>query len=323
VVASTPPGPQPLVSVITPVYNGAPYIAQCIESVLAQTYPRFEYIVMDNCSTDGTAEIVRRYAAQDDRIALHTPGEFLDADPNANRAARQISTDSAYVKFVHADDWLFRECLERMVGLAVRHPSAGVVSAYRLEETRVTLDGLPPELELVPGRDAARSALLGRPWGYLFGSPTATLLRADLVRSRETLYPEDNPLQSDWEVCYQLLAESDFGFVHQVLTFTRRHNEALSTQFWRAGAELPGQIRLLQKYGPGYLSRSEYERRLAVLLYEYAWFLTRNAAQLRKREFRRLQADELRRIHARIAADEIARGVAHQVVRLARRARGA
>ena len=52
----------PLVSVITPVYNGAEYIAECVESVLAQTYKNFEYIVVDNCSKDATVEIVRRYA---------------------------------------------------------------------------------------------------------------------------------------------------------------------------------------------------------------------------------------------------------------------
>ena len=52
---------RPLVSVVTPFYNTAPYLAQCIESVLTQTYPHFEYILMDNCGTDGSGEIAESY----------------------------------------------------------------------------------------------------------------------------------------------------------------------------------------------------------------------------------------------------------------------
>ena len=307
----------PLVSVVTPVYNTAKYVAQCVESVLGQTYADFEYVVVDNCSTDGTTEILREYAERDGRIRLFTPEEFVGADPNANRAAREISAESRYVKFVHGDDWLFPECLERMVAVAEQHPSVGVVGAYRLEGDRVTLDGLPPSLTFVPGREVCRSALLGKPWGYLFGSPTSTMLRADLVRARPELYPLDNPLQSDWEVCYQLLGESEFGFVHQVLTYTRRHNEADSTRYWRAGAELPGQVRLLLKYGPRYLTPAEYERRLSVLLVRYAGFLASRASRLRDAEFRRYQAEELERIRSGLEAGQVLRGIGRELAYLA------
>jgi len=51
----------PLVSIVTPVYNGEPYLAECIESVLAQTYPNWEYIIQNNCSTDRTLEIASEY----------------------------------------------------------------------------------------------------------------------------------------------------------------------------------------------------------------------------------------------------------------------
>ena len=58
----------PLVSVLTPVYNCEKYLRTCIESVLAQTYTNWEYVIVNNCSTDGTLAIAQEYAAADSRI---------------------------------------------------------------------------------------------------------------------------------------------------------------------------------------------------------------------------------------------------------------
>src|SRR5580658_10502272 len=58
---------QPLVSVITAIFNGQPYVAGCLDSVIAQDYPNIEHIVMDGESNDGTVEVLRSY---DDRIAF-------------------------------------------------------------------------------------------------------------------------------------------------------------------------------------------------------------------------------------------------------------
>src|SRR5206468_9138726 len=76
----------PLVSIVTPFFNTAPYLAECIESVLAQSFTQFEYILMDNCSTDGSAQIAARYASRDARIRLIRCSEFLSQLANYNRA---------------------------------------------------------------------------------------------------------------------------------------------------------------------------------------------------------------------------------------------
>ena len=125
---------QPLVSVVTPVYNGEKYIAECIESVLRQTYENWEYVVVNNCGTDRTLEIANAYAKKDPRIRVHNNSEFLKIIPNWNHALRQISPESKYCKIVHADDWLFPECIERMVAVSEQHPCpAGEVPGPRLE----------------------------------------------------------------------------------------------------------------------------------------------------------------------------------------------
>src|SRR5215510_4357832 len=91
---SAAPEPRPLVSVLTPFYNTAAYLSECIESVLKQTYTEFEYILADNCSTDGSAEIADNYARQDSRIRLIRYSDFVAQLPNYNRALREISKSS-------------------------------------------------------------------------------------------------------------------------------------------------------------------------------------------------------------------------------------
>src|SRR5512146_3249684 len=108
-------GPEPLVSVVTPVFNGEKYLRECVDSVLAQTYTNWHYVIVNNCSTDRTLEIAQEYAARDSRIRVVNNREFVGVDANHNNAFREISPDSKYCKVVAADDWIFPECLERMV----------------------------------------------------------------------------------------------------------------------------------------------------------------------------------------------------------------
>src|SRR6266487_1539553 len=91
---------QPLVTVLTPVYNGARYLTDCVESVLAQTYQNWEYVIVDNRSTDHSLEIAQRYAKQDSRIRIHSNEDFVDVISSHNIAFRQVSANSRYCKVV-------------------------------------------------------------------------------------------------------------------------------------------------------------------------------------------------------------------------------
>jgi glycosyltransferase involved in cell wall biosynthesis len=108
----------PLVTVLTPVYNGADFLAECIESVLKQTYDNFEYIIVNNCSTDRTLEIAQEYAARDSRIRVHNNEQFVAVIANHNIAFNLMSPKARYSKMVSGDDYLFPDCLERMVEFA-------------------------------------------------------------------------------------------------------------------------------------------------------------------------------------------------------------
>jgi glycosyltransferase involved in cell wall biosynthesis len=259
---------EPLVSVITPVYNGERFLSECLESVRTQTYSNFEHIIVNNCSTDSTLEIAQDYASRDPRIRIHNNNDFVTALENHNIALKLISPESKYVKIVQADDLIFPECIARMVAIALEYPSVGLVSAYRLEGNEVTLDGLAYPSPFLPGTEISRQTLLTDL--YVFGSPTSLLMRSDLVRSRPVFYDEANfALEADSAVCYDILKTSDFGFVHQVLTFTRRHDDQLTTVATRLRTYTVGRIRVLDRYAPHYLSETEYSRRRKELMDPY------------------------------------------------------
>src|SRR5271157_3883591 len=127
----------PLVSVVTPVHNTAPYLTDCIRSVLAQSYQAWEYIIVNNASTDGSLEIAESFAAVDSRIRIVNTDRLLPQVVNFNFALRHISPGSRYCKMVFADDWIYPKCLEEMVGLAETDPEIAIVGAYRIGGDRV------------------------------------------------------------------------------------------------------------------------------------------------------------------------------------------
>jgi len=273
---------QPLVSIVTPVYNEENNLAECIESVLAQTYQNWDYTIVNNCSTDRSLEIAGRYAAKDARIRIHDNRQFLEMLANHNVAVRQISPESKYCKVVLGDDWIYPECLEKMVGVAEACPSAGVVSAYERCGQQIRLTGLAEGEELVDGREACRQFLLGKL--LLFGAQTSVLYRADLVRSRVPFYVETDRY-ADFESCFALLRTSNLGFVHQVLTFSRPRDASIGAISADIGAHFGSMLDLLFTYGRGCLNGDEFEKCLDRHLSEYYRFLGRRLWVERGRDF--------------------------------------
>jgi glycosyltransferase involved in cell wall biosynthesis len=263
---------------VTPVFNNREFLAECIESVLAQTYQNWDYTIVNNCCTDGSADIAYRYAAKDRRIRVHDNDHFLRAVPNHNLALRQISPESKYCKVVFADDWIFPRCLEEMVSVAEEHPSVGIIGAYGLEEVEaakarthvVMWTGLPYPSRCISGREVCRRLFLDGT--YVFGTSTSLLYRADLVRNRDPFYQEQN-LHADAEACIALLRTTDFGFVHQVLTFKRWRPESLGMFSLDFQTILAGRLHDLVMHGSHFLTAGELKTCLDRGLRDYYNFL--------------------------------------------------
>lgn len=272
----------PLVSVITPVHNGELFIRECIESVLAQTYPHWDHTIVNNRSTDRTVEIAREYADRDPRIRIWNSETFVRVEQSYNNAFRQISAASKYCKVVAADDWLFPECLEKMVGLAEEHRTVAIVGAYGLSSAKVQWQGLPYPSTRVSGRELCRARLLGGP--YVFGTATSLLYRSDIVRSRHAFYNESN-FHCDSEACLEFLEHADFGFVHQVLTYQGVREDSLTSFSQTMQTYLPWILLELVRYGPKYLTAAELQSRIRQHLKDYYDYLGEQVYARRGREF--------------------------------------
>lgn len=126
---------EPAVTVITPAYNVAKYVGEAIESVRNQSYGHFEYLLVDDGSTDNTVEVITEYARRDARMRI------IQAEHRGHSAARNKAIQEAkgtYIAFLDGDDRWFPRFLERQVSLLESLPaSVGAVFC----RSRVVLEG--------------------------------------------------------------------------------------------------------------------------------------------------------------------------------------
>lgn len=262
-----------LVSIVTPFYNTVNGLSECIESVLRQTYSNWEYILVDNYSDDGSSDIAARYASQCKKIRLVHTDSFLSQVQNYNFALSLIDPGSRYCKLVQADDWIYPECIERLVALAESDDSVGIVSSYRLKGNDVLGGGLPYRRAVLPGTEVCRKQLT-QPV-FVFGTPTTVLYRSEIVRNTSQFYDEKN-FFDDTDAAYRTLQSWNFGFVHQVLSFSRKDDDSIRGKIVDFCPDLLEKLLELTKFGPTCLEHTELAEILSKTRADYYRLLARH-----------------------------------------------
>lgn len=144
-----------LVSVITPTYNCAKFIGETIESVQAQTYQQWEMIIVDDCSTDNTKEIVDKYIKEDSRIKY-----FCLKNNSGAAVARTKAMELAngeYMAFLDSDDIWTEEKLKKQLAFMKKHDVAFSCTAYeQIDENGKLLNKI---IKTVPKADYNRVLL--------------------------------------------------------------------------------------------------------------------------------------------------------------------
>lgn len=121
----------PAISVVMPVYNTEKYVAKAIESVLGQTFSDFEFIIIDNGSSDGSSRIIYEYAQKDTRIRIIFNRENVFIADARNQAMKELAGE--YMYLIDSDDWILPTMLETMYKRAKAFSAQYVVCGYYMD----------------------------------------------------------------------------------------------------------------------------------------------------------------------------------------------
>ncbi|HEY1754529.1 MAG TPA: glycosyltransferase [Bryobacteraceae bacterium] len=206
----------PLVSIVVPAYNAERFLRASLDSIIGQTYPAIEILVMDDASTDGTGEIARSYG---DRITYHRQpqnrGQFGNVDDGVARARGK------YIAVYHADDVYLPEIVARETAFLEAHPGAGAVFAI---EIFIDGDGrergrleLPPEVhgrELLDYATVLNTLLCYK--NRIFCGPSS-MIRASVYRSIGPYRGREFPVAGDFEMFLRIARKHPVGILDQHL----------------------------------------------------------------------------------------------------------
>lgn len=211
----------PLVAIVTPVYNGAEFLAETMESVQAQTYPNLIHVVLDNASTDSTPEIIERFKHGKVPLITARNAALLAMDDNWNEALRYIPAEAKYFSVVCADDTIAPRSTEVLVNLAETDPAISVVSS-EIRRNGVREDfRWPRDQSVFAGHDAIRLYLTGG--GTIEGRQM--LMPCRVIAPGAAFFDERVVQASDMDVFLRLLQNGKFAFAHEPLMDIRDHAE--------------------------------------------------------------------------------------------------
>ncbi len=204
-----------------PTYNYARYLPEAIDSVLMQEYRDFELIIIDDASSDGTADIISRYAAADKRVQASVNTRNAGMVNNWNRCLAQASGE--YIKFLFGDDrFESRHTLGTMAEVLDRHPDVSLVASARTiidqHSNRIKTISTYAGNSTWTGADIIMDCILERL--NRIGEPSAVLFRkSQALRGFDIRYRQ----LVDLEMWFHLLEQGAFAYIDEPLVAFRKH----------------------------------------------------------------------------------------------------
>lgn len=207
---------KPLVSVLMTAFNREKYIAEAIESVLASTFKDFELIIVDDCSTDKTVSIAKKYERLDTRVSVYLNDKNLQQFTNRNKAASYANGE--FLKYFDSDDIMYNNCLEVSVAAMKKFPEAGAGCEHKANSKNLPICYHPRELYI-------NHFSKGNP--LLFTGPTDTIIRKKIFDEIGG-FDEGIGILADTLFLLTLASRFDMVGYQTGLTFYRVHDEQVA-----------------------------------------------------------------------------------------------
>lgn len=235
----------PKISVCIPVRNGGGFLPLALDSVLSQSFSEFELVVIDNFSSDGTAEWLERWVQSVPNARLYRNSSDLGLVANFNACLARAT--GSYIKFLCADDLLLPDCLCRMSGALDADPSATlVIGGRRLIDEKgrtITTERFTRHNATMPGTDVINRCFFGK--NYI-GEPSAVMFRKNLSQRG---FSTSLSHLLDLEMWFHLLERGRMISLADEVCAVRRHTGQMSRHSLKSGALIEDNIFLFKEYG--------------------------------------------------------------------------
>jgi glycosyltransferase involved in cell wall biosynthesis len=233
----------PKISIIFTSYNHSEYLKKALDSILAQTFTDFELIIVDDCSTDGSQEILHYYES-DTRVKLfllekNTGSYVLSSNFGANKAV------SDYILFAQCDDFAEPAQLEKLYIAMINNPSVGVVfsSSIMVDKNGIIIGNDFEHREklfkqkcvsdkLITSKEMKRFLLSS----CVIPNLSAALIKRSLFEKQGGLSP-DYLVLADWDFWLKTALETNFYYIREPLNNFRQHDTTI-----RASVKIKRQI---------------------------------------------------------------------------------
>ena len=263
------------VYVLTPVYNGAEFLRQAMDSVQSQTWPDLVHLFIDNASTDGTADILSDYEDARVPVIVVRNDTLLPQIDNWNKAVEELPQDADWFRILCADDTMMPDFIEKSVKLGTRDDSIGIVACKVDMGIEIHHSDWPQDQSVCEGREALRR----------FRTHNGNVIAPHVMYRRETV-PASGPffdssvIGFDTDAVLRTYCDWKLGFVHEVLAMNRLHEESVSsTKIAPKRLHLFDWYHFLHRYGAAGLGPTESQTMLKRFRRHYLWRLMRVSMQ--------------------------------------------